>query len=65
VAGDLIFYRFSRWKVERGFFSHFMDLYTFDKLPTGRRLRQMMNSKVCFIEGWDDGPREIHVIPEV
>ena len=62
---DLIFYQFSRSKVERGDFSHFLNLYAPDKLPTGRRLRDMMNSFVFGIEGWDNDPREIHMIPEI
>ena len=62
---DLIFYQFSRDKVERGEFSHFLSLYALDKLPTGRRLRLMMNSMVFCIQGWDDDPREIHDIPEI
>ena len=62
---DLIFYQFSRSKVERGDFSHFLNLYAPDKLPTGRRLRDMANSFVFGIEGWDNDPREIHMIPEI
>lgn len=62
---DLIVYQFSRCKVECGDFSHFVGLYAFEKLPTGRRLRQMMGSMVFFIHGYDDDPREIHAIPEV
>ncbi len=62
---DVIFYQFSRAKVERGDFRHFLTLYALDKLPTGRRLRQMMDSMVFVIEGWDDDPREIHDIPEI
>ena len=46
-------------------FSHCLSLYAPDKLPTGRRLREMMNSMVLCVEGWDDDPREIHSIPEV
>ena len=53
-AGDAVFYQFSRSKVERGDFSHFLGLYSPDKLPSGRRLRQMMNSFVFCIEGYDD-----------
>ena len=64
-AGDAVFYQFSRSKVERGDFSHFLSLYSPDKLPSGRRLRQMMNSFVFCIEGWDDDEREIHSIPEI
>ena len=62
---DLIVYQFSRNKTEHGDFSHFLGLYALDKLPTGRRLRSMMNSMVFCIEGYDDDPREIHCIPEV
>ena len=64
-AGDAVFYQFSRSKVERGDFSHFLSLYSPDKLPSGRRLRQMMNSFVFCIEGWDNDEREIHSIPEI
>ena len=64
-AGDAVFYQFSRAKVERGDFSHFLSLYSPDKLPTGRRLRSMMNSFVFCIEGWDNDEREIHSIPEI
>jgi len=64
-VGDAVFYQFSRSKVERGDFSHFLSLYSPDKLPSGRRLRQMMNSFVFCIEGWDDDEREIHSIPEI
>ena len=65
MEGDLIFYQFSRSKVERGDFGHFLSLYAPDKLPTGRRLREMMNRFVFCIEGYDSDPREIHLIPEV
>lgn len=65
TVGDLILYQFSRSKVERCDFSHFLSLYAPDKLPTGRRLRSMMGSMVFCIEGYDDDPREIHTIPEI
>jgi hypothetical protein len=65
MGHDLIFYQFSRSKMERGDFSHFLDLYAPDKLPTGRRLREMMNCFVFCIEGWDNDPREIHLIPDI
>lgn len=64
-AGDAVFYQFSRSKVERGDFSHFLSLYSTDKLPSGRCLRQTMNSFVFYNEGWDDDQREIHSIPEI
>ena len=62
---DLIFYQFSRSKVERGDFRHFMGLYEPDKLPSGRRLREMIGRFLFCIEGYDADPREIHCIPEV
>lgn len=65
MAYDIIFYQFSRSKVERCDFSHFLGLYAPDKLPTGRRLREMMGTLMFVIEGYDDDPREIHSIPEI
>lgn len=65
MSGDLIFYQFSRSKVERLDFSHFLSLYAPEKLPSGRRLREMMNHFVFCVEGWDSDEREIHSIPEV
>jgi hypothetical protein len=65
MDSDLILYQFSRSKVECGDFGHFRSLYGPDKLPTGRRLREMMNRFVFCIEGFDSDPREIHLIPEV
>ncbi len=62
---QLVVYQFSRPKVERGDFSHFIRLYHPDKLPSGRALRQMMNSLTFMIEGFDSDPRELHSIPEV
>lgn len=65
MSVQAIFYQFSRSKVERGDFNHFLGLYAPDKMPDGRRLREMMNGLVLGIEGWDDDPREIHMIPEI
>ena len=65
MGEDLIFYLFSRSKVERSDFSHFLGLYTLDKLPAGRRLREMINCFMFCVEGWDNDPREIHTIPEI
>ena len=62
---DLIFYEFSRSKIERGDFTHFLGLYGADKLPSGRRLRELMDCFVFCIEGWGEDPREIHMIPEI
>lgn len=65
MVSQLIFYQFSRSKVEAGDFTHFLGLYGPDKLPSGARLREMMNKLAFGIEGYDDDPREIHSIPEV
>lgn len=65
IQADAIGYEFSRPKVERVEFSAFLQQFAFDRLPTGRRLRAMMNSLVVCIHGWDDDPREIHCIPEI
>ena len=65
MGHDLIFYEFSRAKVERGDFRHFLSLYALDALPTGRRLRDMMGCMVFCIQGYDDDPRELNSIPEV
>jgi hypothetical protein len=65
MEGVLVVYQFSRSKVERGDFSDFLGRYGFDKLPTGRRLRTMMNSLVFCMEGYDHDGREIHMIPEI
>jgi hypothetical protein len=65
MGTDLIYYQFSRLKVERGDFTHFLNQFAVDKLPSGRRLRAMMNNMVFCVEGWDDDPRELHCIPEV
>jgi len=62
---DLVVYQFSRSKVEQGDFSPFLDGFSLDKLPTGRRLREMMGCMSFCIEGYDRDPREIHSIPEV
>jgi hypothetical protein len=65
MPGQVIFYQFSRSKVERGDFSHFLGLYGPEKLPVGRRLREMMDGMVFGIDGWPEDPREIHMIPEI
>jgi hypothetical protein len=64
-ARTLVVYEFSRSRIERGDFSHFLGTYGLDKLPTGRRLRQMMDSMVFVVEGWNNDPREVHMIPEI
>ena len=47
MGTDLIVYTFSRSKVERADFSHFLGLYAPDKLPTGRPLRDLMRKSAA------------------
>lgn len=65
MGHDFVVYQFSREKVERGDFSPFLSVYGPDRLPTGRKLRDMMNTFTFMVEGYDDDPRELHSIPEV
>lgn len=65
MDNTLVFYQFSRGKVERGDFQHFLRLYAFDQLPEGRPLRAMANSMSFAVHGYDNDPRELHSIPEV
>jgi hypothetical protein len=65
MSQNLVVYQFSRSKVECGDFSHFLNVYSPEKLPTGRRLREMMNTLTFMIEGFNDDSREVHSIPEV
>jgi hypothetical protein len=65
MPDDIVVYQFSRSRVEVGDFSHFLSVYAFENLPTGRRLRDMINSMAMFVEGYDNDTRELHSIPEV
>ena len=65
MGNDFVVYQFSRSKVERADFSHFLSLYGPEKLPRGRLLREMMNTLTFMIEGFDDDPREVHSIPAI
>ena len=65
MSRDEIIYQFSRSKAGQCDFSHFLSLYAPDKLPEGGRLGEMMNCFVFCVEGWDDDPREIHMLPEI
>jgi hypothetical protein len=65
MDGELVLYEFTRSKVERGDFSEFLNGFSLDSLPPGRRLRQMMNSFVFCIGGYDSDPREVYSIPDV
>ena len=65
MDGDFVIYQFSRSKVERGDFAHFLGLYELDRLPKGRPLRDLQGSMVFVVEGYDHDEREIHSIPEI
>src|SRR5579862_1759793 len=62
---DLIVYQFSREKVEREDFSHFLSLYSSHNLSQGPALKQLLGRMVFCIEGYDVDPREIYLIEEV
>jgi len=62
---DAVLYQFSRCLVEVGDATDFLKRYGRYRLPVGRKLGEMMNHLVTFIEGYDDDPREIYAIPEV
>jgi hypothetical protein len=62
---DLIVYQFSREKVERGNFSHFLSLYGPTRLPQGQALKVLLGRMVFCIDGYDVDPREIYLIEEV
>lgn len=64
-SDTLIFYEFSRSKVERRNFSHFLGHFAVEELPTGRRLREMKGNVVLCVGGYDDDERELYSIPEV
>src|SRR5689334_3100914 len=61
----LVFYEFSRGKVETCDFGDFLSLYSLENLPSGRALREMMDRMVFCIGGYDSDAREIHAVPEV
>jgi hypothetical protein len=62
---DLIFYQFSRDRVEAGDAKAFMSRFGRHRVPVGKQLGAMMNSLALMIEGYDTDPREIYAIPEV
>jgi hypothetical protein len=65
MDADLICYQFSRRNVESADLGHFLSLYAPDKLPNGQRLRQMLDTFIFGITGYDEDPRELNSIPEV
>lgn len=65
MAGDVVFYQFSRDRVECGDFSHFLSTFGVDRLPDGRALAAMMNRLILAVDGYNDDPREVYLIPEV
>jgi hypothetical protein len=62
---DLIFYQFSRDRVEAGDAKDFLSRFGASSLPTGKKLEDMMNSVALMIDGYNHDPREIYAIPEV
>jgi len=62
---ELVIYEFSRTKIEHGDFTHFLGTYGLHRLPTGRRLRTMIDSMVFVVDGWNHDPREVYEIPEL
>lgn len=62
---DLIVYQFSREKVERGDFSHFLALYAPSRLPQGPALKRLLGRLTFCIDGYDVDPREVYLIEEV
>ena len=63
---QIVFLEFGRRRVDRLDFSPCLSRYAPDKLPANpRRLRAMMGSLVCCVDGYDDDPRELHCIGEV
>jgi hypothetical protein len=65
MKDTLILYSFSRSQVERCDFRAFIDHYAPDRLPSGRRLREMMNTLILSVAGYDHDPREVYAIPEI
>jgi hypothetical protein len=57
MGTDLILYQFSRSKVERVDFCHFLGPYAPVKLPTGRRLRNMMSCLTFGFRQAESSPR--------
>jgi len=62
---DLIVYQFSREKVEREDFNHFLSLYGCDNLPKGPALKQLLGRMVFCIGGYDGDPQEMYLIEDV
>jgi hypothetical protein len=62
---DIIFYQFSRDRLEACDAKDFLSRFGYNSLPMRKQLQEMMNSLALMIEGYDDDPREIYAIPEV
>lgn len=62
---NLVCYQFSREKIERRDFSHFLSLYSPERLGSGRPLKARMGSLELVVEGYDNDPREVYEIAEV
>lgn len=65
MSDTLFVYTFARDNIEQGVFSDFLDHFHSDRLPTGPRLKVMMGSLLVVVDGYDDDPRELYMIPAV
>lgn len=65
MGHNLVVYQFSRSNIERVDFSHFLSVYALEKLPSGRRLRDLMNALIFQVDGYNNDPREVHSISEI
>ena len=65
MDSERLIYTFTRRRVERADFGHFLGVYALDKLPCGPPLGKLMNSFIFCIEGWANDPRPMHLVPEI
>lgn len=56
---------FGKPQVENNTTALFLKQFGVDNLPRGRELARMMNSFEFVIDGYNDNPQEIYMIPEV
>jgi hypothetical protein len=61
----LLVYEFSLEKVEKKDFSHFLGGFALDRLPKGKKLREMAGTFTFMVSGYDSTPEELYAIPAV
>ena len=61
----LLVYEFSREKVEKKDFSHFLAGFALDRLPKGKKLRELAGTFTFVVQGYDSTPEELYAIPAV